>query len=163
MKIVVGLDTTPAAAEALRWAARYARAVGADLRAVHAYLWSEQEAVLLPTGLTVLDRSGAHPRAVQPPDEVSRLFASVQPEASWTLQCFAGDPGPLLRRQSEEADLLVVGTGDHVGLGRLLVGSVSHYCLSRAKCPVVAVPAPRLVAEAAQNAESTALPASETT
>jgi nucleotide-binding universal stress UspA family protein len=163
MNIVVGLDTTPAAAEALRWAARYARAVGADLRAVHAYLWSEQEAVLLPTGLTVLDRSGAHPRAVQPPDEVSRLFASVQPEASWTLQCFAGDPGPLLRQQSEEADLLVVGTGDHVGLGRLLVGSVSHYCLSRAKCPVVAVPAPRLVAEAAQNAESTALPASETT
>jgi nucleotide-binding universal stress UspA family protein len=163
MNIVVGLDTTPAAAEALRWAARYARAVGADLHAVHAYLWPDGETVLLPTSVIVPGNTGAHPRAVQPPDEVSRLFASVQPEASWTLQCFAGDPGPLLRRQSEEADLLVVGTGDHVGLGRLLVGSVSHYCLSRAKCPVVAVPAPRLVAEAAQNAESTALPASETT
>jgi nucleotide-binding universal stress UspA family protein len=169
MNIVVGLDTTPAAAEALRWAARYARAVGADLHAVHAYLWSEREAVLLPTGLTLLDTSGAHPRAVQPPEDVSRLFASVQPESSWTLQCFAGDPGPLLRRRSEEADLLVVGTGEHVGLGRLLVGSVSHYCLSHAKCPVVAVPAPHLVAEvtetaeAAENIEPTALPASEST
>jgi nucleotide-binding universal stress UspA family protein len=69
----------------------------------------------------------------------------------------------LLRRQSEEADLLVVGTGDHVGLGRLLVGSVSHYCLSHAKCPVVAVPAPRLVAEAAENAEPTAVTPGETT
>lgn len=152
MNIVVGLDTTPAAAEALRWAARYARAVGADLHAVHAYLWSDREAVLLRTGLAVLDTSGAHPQAVQPPEDVRRVFASVQPESSWTLQCFAGDPAPLLRRHSEEADLLVVGTGDHVGLGRLLLGSVSHYCLNHAKCPVVAVPAPHLVAEAAENA-----------
>ena len=163
MNIVVGLDTTPAAAEALRWAARYARAVGADLHAVHAYLWPEGQAVLLPTSVIVLGNSGAHPRAVQPPKEVSRLFASVQPESSWTLQCFAGDPGPLLKRSSAEADLLVVGTGDHVGLGRLLVGSVSHYCLSHAKCPVVAVPAPQLVAEVAKNADPIVLPASETT
>jgi nucleotide-binding universal stress UspA family protein len=36
---------------------------------------------------------------------------------------------------------LVVGTRDHVGLGRLFAGSISHYCLSHASCPVVAVPA----------------------
>jgi len=162
MNIVVGLDTTPAAAEALRWAARYARAVGADLHAIHAYLWSEREAVLLPTGLTVLDTSGAHPRAVQAPEDVSRLFASVQPEPSWTLQCFAADPGPLLRRHSEAADLLVVGTGEHVGLGRLMVGSVSHYCLRHARCPVVAVPAPQLLAKVAAKVDPLPLSVSET-
>jgi len=163
MNIVVGLDTTPAAAEALRWAARYARSVGADLHAVHAYLWPDGEPVLLPTSVIVLGNPGAHPRAVQPPADVSRLFASVQPEAGWTLQCFAGDPGPLLRKLSEDADLLVVGTGEHVGLGRLLVGSVSHYCLSHAQCPVVAVPAPQLIAEVAENAEALARPVSEAT
>ena len=35
-----------------------------------------------------------------------------------------------------------MGTREHAGLRRLLSGSVSHYCLSHAVCPVVAVPAP---------------------
>ena len=34
--------------------------------------------------------------------------------------------------------------GDIEGLERLLVGSVGHYCLSHAFCPVVWVPAPEL-------------------
>jgi len=157
MKIVVGFDSTPAAAEALRWAARYARAVGAELHAVHAYVWKDRESVPVPTGLSVLDTS-ENPREVQPPEEVSQLFASVQPDAGWTLQAIADDPGPLLTRQAAGADLLVVGTGEHVGLGRLLVGSVSHYCLSHATCPVVAVPAPQLLAEAAETAESGTAP-----
>jgi nucleotide-binding universal stress UspA family protein len=150
MNVVVGLDASPAAAEALRWAARYARAVGADLHAVHAFVWSEREAVLLPTDPTMLHSSGRPLRAVQPPEDIGQLFASVQPEPDWTLRCFLGDPGPLLQSQAKDADLLVVGTGEHVGLGRLLVGSVSHYCLSHATCPVVAVPAPQLIAELAK-------------
>jgi nucleotide-binding universal stress UspA family protein len=144
INVVVGLDTSPAAAEALRWAAGYARAVGGDLHAVHAYV-SAMEGFLLPSDLAVTDTSQNQPEALQPPDEVTRLFQSVHPEPPWTLQCFAGEPGPLLRAQSERADLLVVGTGEHVGLGRLLVGSVSRYCLSHSSCPVVAVPAPHLV------------------
>jgi nucleotide-binding universal stress UspA family protein len=35
---------------------------------------------------------------------------------------------------------LVVGTPSHVGLGRLLTGSVGHHCVRRGKCPVVSVP-----------------------
>ena len=147
MNVVVGLDASPAAAEALRWAARYARAFDADLHAVHAFVWSEREAVPLPPDPTTPISSGKQPRAVQPPEDIGRLFASVQPEPGWTLKCFLGDPGPVLRGQAENADLLVVGTGQHVGLGRLLVGSISHHLLSHAKCPVVAVPAPHLVAE----------------
>jgi hypothetical protein len=37
----------------------------------------------------------------------------------------------------------VVGTREHTGWGRVLGGSVSHYCLSHAHCPVVAVPVER--------------------
>ena len=39
--------------------------------------------------------------------------------------------------------LLVVGTKEHVGISRIVAGSISHYCLSHAQCPVVAVPAVR--------------------
>ena len=160
MDVVVGLDTSAAAAEALRWAARYARAVGADLHAVHAYLWRDRDAVLLPTDPNMVDTSGKLLHPVLPPEEISHLFASVQPEPGWTLKCFAGDPGPVLRSQAKDAGLLVVGTGEHVGLGRLLVGSVSHQCLTHATCPVVAVPAPHLIAEAGLNADPNA-PSSE--
>ena len=145
MKVVVGIDTTPAAKEALRWAALYARAVGVDLHAVHAYLGPQREAVPLPTAQSV---PGKQLRSLQPPEDIRALFATIQPESGWTLTCFAGDPAPVLRRQAKDADLLVVGTGEHVGLGRLLVGSVSHQCLTHATCPVVAVPAPQLIEEA---------------
>ena len=160
MNVVVGLDASPAAAEALRWAAHYARAVGADLHAVHAFVWSEREAVPVPPDPTTAGSSDKQSRAVQPPEDISRLFASVQPEPGWTLRCFLGDPGPVLRRQADNADVLVVGTGQHVGLGRLLVGSISHHLLSHAKCPVVAFPAPQLIAGLADD-DPAAPPASE--
>ena len=114
--------------------------------AVHAYIGPQREAVPLPTDPDPCH--GKQLRPLRPPEEIRDLFASVQPESGWTLTCFAGDPGPVLRRQAKDADLLVVGTGEHVGLGRLLVGSVSHRCLTHAMCPVVAVPAPQLIEEA---------------
>ena len=52
-------------------------------------------------------------------------------------------------RRSKDAKLVVVGTREHVGLDRLLAGSVSHYCLSHAACPVVAVPAPLMMSMSA--------------
>ena len=58
------------------------------------------------------------------------------------MQFAHGEVGSVLVHQAEHAALLVVGTREHVGLGRLLTGSVSHYCLSHAVCPIVAVPAP---------------------
>ena len=39
--------------------------------------------------------------------------------------------------ESKDARLLVLGARGHRGLERLLVGSVGHYCLSHAFCPVV--------------------------
>ena len=45
--------------------------------------------------------------------------------------------------ESVETALLVVGTKVHVGISRIVAGSISHYCLSHAQCPVVAVPAVR--------------------
>ena len=87
----------------------------------------------MPIDASAMD--GAHRGAVE------AVFDSVQPEPGWRLSFFSGEPGPVLVAESVGAALLVVGTREHAGIGRLLSGSVSHYCLSHAECPVVAVPA----------------------
>ena len=69
---------------------------------------------------------------------------------SWTTGRSAGDwrscRAHRVRSSASAADeddcVLVVGTHEHHGLGRVLHGSVSHYVLSHAPCPVVAVPPP---------------------
>jgi hypothetical protein len=72
---------------------------------------------------------------------ITTMFEAVSPHRDWVLEFVSGYAGEVLVRRSKDAQLLVVGTREHVGLGRLLAGSVSHYCLSHAGCPVVAVPA----------------------
>ena len=139
-EIVVGFDASPASKAALRWAAEYARAVGVSLRAVTIVDW--------PTGMTsegtpLMETIGYLPNAEFIADyqqQVRDLFDTVQPEQDWTLQFEMGRPGRVLVRESESARLLVIGTGEHIGLGRILIGSTSHHCLSHAFCPVVGVP-----------------------
>jgi hypothetical protein len=90
----------------------------------------------------------------------------MQPESGWRLEFYnAGDPGRVLVAESAHAVLLVIGTREHVGWGRILNGSISHYCLSHAMCPVVAVPPaatqayesePRLRADGGDAGSSTA-------
>jgi hypothetical protein len=72
---------------------------------------------------------------------ITNMFDKIDPRPDWPMEFLRGEPGPVLVRESKDAQLLVIGTLEHVGLGRLLVGSISHYCLSHASCPVVAVPA----------------------
>ena len=60
----------------------------------------------------------------------------------------SGEPGrALVSVASQAGDLLVVGTGRHGGLSRLLHGTVSRYCVAHARCPVLAVPPPTLELE----------------
>ena len=139
-EIVVGVDLSQSARAAVTWAAAQARATGQTLQAVHAIGGS-------PALSRTLGMSGVPvPIAASEIDAVYReavaaVFDSIQPEPGWQLKFFAGDAGPALVGESGGAALLVIGTKDHVGIGRLVSGSVSHYCLSHAQCPVVAVPA----------------------
>jgi nucleotide-binding universal stress UspA family protein len=73
-------------------------------------------------------------------EAIHAAWESVLPESGWTLEFVLDDAGPALVRRSAEATLLVVGTHEHVGLARLVSGSVSRYCLSHAQCPTVIVP-----------------------
>ena len=141
-EIVVGLDDSPSGQAALDWAAEHARSVGAVLRAVHVLDWPyglSSAGFPAPANFMELGREeieDSYRRAI------TAVFEAVSPASDWTLQFASGDTGQVLVQQSKDARLLVVGTREHVGLGRLLTGSVSHHCLSHAVCPVVAVPAP---------------------
>jgi nucleotide-binding universal stress UspA family protein len=137
-EIVVGLDLSPASHAALAWAADQARTTGADLRAVHALLLPA--AMLAMVGWT----------SVAPPaddkvdkayrDAVTALWETVQPEPGWRLEFYNAEPGSFLVAESNHAELLVIGTREHIGWGRVLNGSISHFCFRHATCPVVAVP-----------------------
>jgi nucleotide-binding universal stress UspA family protein len=50
-----------------------------------------------------------------------------------------GAAGPVLVEASEGAATLVVGSQGHGVISKVLVGSVSSYCLHHAKCPVAVV------------------------
>jgi nucleotide-binding universal stress UspA family protein len=150
--IVVGLDESPSSRAALHWAAEYAKLTRSVLRAIHVLDWPYglDEADVVPPGvaggrLLMHDEIETLYRG-----RITSVFDEVDPRPDWLIQFAHGEVGRVLVHQSEHAALLVVGTREHVGLGRLATGSVSHYCLSHALCPVVAVPAPNpLAAQAA--------------
>jgi nucleotide-binding universal stress UspA family protein len=141
-EIVVGLDNSPPAKAALRCPAEQARLIDVRLRAVSVVDWplgvhADGRPVLRAAGVGQYHEIGYDYRAM-----ISRLFAEIDPPSDWVLEFEVGKAGHVLVRASEHARLLVVGTGEHVGLGKILLGSTSHHCLSHSRCPVVAVPTP---------------------
>ena len=139
-QIVVGVEETPSSAAALRWAARFARLTGQTLRVVHTWTLPSGGMPTAPDPYLVTAITDARARATR---FVEDSLGAEETSVRWVLDVDEGRPGPVLARRSQDASLLVVGTGEHTGVRRLFEGSVSHYCLSHATCPVVAVPAPR--------------------
>jgi nucleotide-binding universal stress UspA family protein len=139
-EVVVGVDLSPSGRAALAWAAEQARATDQALRAVHAVDISPAFAMEVGMGAEAVSMDAAALDAAYR-DPIASIFEAIRPEPSWRLGFSAGKPGPVLVAESEGAGLLVVGTQEHVGIGRLVRGSVSHYCISHAQLPVVAVAA----------------------
>ena len=134
-EILVGLNEGPSSRAALRWAAAFALRTGGTVRAVHALSW--------PFGpeSTSAFQDGSHETLdVRYRAEIDKLFREGEPRPDWTLQFADGDAGPVLVRESTNSAALVLGAPEHVGLGRLVTGSVAHHCLSHAYCPVISVP-----------------------
>ncbi len=143
--IVVGLDESDAAAQALVWAWDLARTTGRTLRVVHTWRPDAASAYVPVAEIRHEEEQAARKAAEQWTARLDRDDSSV----TWRLEVIEGAPGPTLVAAAAADDdcVLVVGTHEHRGLGRVLHGSISHYVLSHAACPVVAVPppAPQLV------------------
>ena len=137
-RIVVGVDGSESAAEALRWAVGEAARRSAGLDVVHAW---QHPALFTPAA-----------RAVEPnvralvKEAAQRLLhtaiASAAPHQHVKVRplLLEGSPGPVLLEAGRHADALVVGTRGLGGIDRLLLGSVSAYCVNHAQGPVVVVP-----------------------
>jgi nucleotide-binding universal stress UspA family protein len=156
--VVVGVDGSPGAREALGWAWAAAARRGAPLEVVSAFPVDDYwiDALLLdPSRLDTL-RSDTAARARALVEEVRPApGAAGTPEVAVEVTVVAGAPAEHLVQLSQGADLLVVGSRGRGGIRSTLLGSVALHCVTSAGCPVVVVhpaPVPPAAAEAAATA-----------
>lgn len=137
-RIVVGVDGSGAARQALGWAVEEARLRHASLDVVHAWRMPYPDAYPVRT-LTV-------PPAVEVEQEARRLLDAAVGSAARTgatrvepiLVCDSA--GRALIDTAKGADMVVVGSRGRGGFAGLLLGSVSQKVLHHASCPVVVIP-----------------------
>jgi nucleotide-binding universal stress UspA family protein len=147
--IVVGVDGSEGAAEALSWALGEARLRGAGLRVVHA--WSVPLVLSIPSA----DAFGVP----APAGSMEEVRTALHQEADNVLQgvlegidaddveleghVVEGRVVRVLVEAANDADILVVGSRGLGGFTGLLLGSVSQQCAHHAPCPLVIVPSKR--------------------
>lgn len=142
MTIVVGVDGSPAAQQALRWAIAEGRLRGAAVRAV--YAWELSAGAGAPGGLvgaSVFGSVALDPAQLQRSAEarLAELVGDVSGQDEVERLVVEGHTAEVLVEQAKDADLLVVGSRGHGGLAGALLGSVSQACAQHAECPVVII------------------------
>ena len=165
-RIVVGVDASPGARDALAWAAGEARLRQAVLEVVYAYHGRRRGVghdYDSPDHVTAVEPGlvGPHIQSVDPGSAAGERGGSggSDPGASDFLDTVLEGledeltgvdvrrtvihdrhPAEALLDVSREADLLVVGARGRGGFSELMLGSVSHSVVLHAVCPVVVVP-----------------------
>lgn len=136
-RVAVGYDGSDASKLALKWAADYATASHAVLRIVHAWIWPMFTHNVGP--IKGVANSGLRRAAEDLLAEGEELARGTSPTLEIEPRMVAGLPADVLRQESLDADLLVVGSR---GLGSFLgklVGSVSVDLAGASPCPVLVV------------------------
>jgi nucleotide-binding universal stress UspA family protein len=133
--VVVGVDGSTGSQDAVRWAARYARMAGADLRAVATWRWPNY-LTRIPPGM---DLEADTRRTLQ---EVTAEVGAEFPDVPIGERVVDGPAGPALLSQAADASLLVVGAQGRAAFPGMLLGSVAEYCVRNGPCPVVVVRTP---------------------
>jgi len=142
-RILVGVDDSPAAAAAVRWAAEFARWTGGQVALLHI------RPRLLAPGLVARGcTAGLDPAAADA--LVADLAAGLRGSAVQACaEVVGGDPARVLIARSARVDLLVLGGESRRRQRGLLLGAVAQQCTRQARCPIVLVPAPADVHQAA--------------
>lgn len=131
--IVVGVDGSASSKQALAWALRYADTTGLLITAVLAWEIPANygtAAMVLPAA-EFADEAQRELKHVV--DEAAAAFPNVRVEP----RIVEGHPARILLKEAEHAQLLVVGSRGHGGFVGAILGSVSQYCVTHAKCPVL--------------------------
>jgi nucleotide-binding universal stress UspA family protein len=135
--IVVGVDGSESSVRALRFAAAEARLRRARLRVVYAW---HVPALAYDAGLTAaaVDTRVFEKTAQDRLQQVLETTEIEDVEIEPVMR--EGRAGAVLVEESQEAELVVVGSRGLGGFRELLLGSVGHQCALHACCPVVIVP-----------------------
>ncbi|HEY8546966.1 MAG TPA: universal stress protein, partial [Acidimicrobiales bacterium] len=134
-RVVVGVDGSPVAQRALRWAIDEARARGARLDVVHA--WSAP-VVGGPFAIVAFEPTLAEQAANEIVDRALAAEDTTGVDVQRGVTC--GAAAPALLAAAQGAGLVVVGSRGRGGFQRLLLGSVSQQVAQHAPGPVVVVP-----------------------
>lgn len=147
--VVVGVDGSAGARQALDWAIDEARLRKVPLRIVHAWMfgyiggsantypsWGPSVGAYTSVGEDLQDvRRAAEDLVAQAIDDAHADIASLEIERS----VVQGAAAKVLIDAASADDLLVVGSRGHSELAGLLLGSVSQQCVHHSPCPVVVV------------------------
>jgi nucleotide-binding universal stress UspA family protein len=145
-RVVVAVDCSAGSEAALRFAVEDAARRGVPVDAVMAYMppnyWSEFNVV----GEAEFDRMRARLRH-ETEDRVRAFVERVTAEAAGPLpevrpRAVLGSTAEVLLHESQDADLLVVGSRGHGGFSSVLLGSTSMQLALHATCPVTVVHSP---------------------
>jgi nucleotide-binding universal stress UspA family protein len=135
--VVVGVDGSDGAQDALRFAVEEARLRGAVVRAVMtwdletlAYTAGAWGPMVDPTGVEESTRAA-----------LDAAVDKAEADGAATIERVVanGPPARVLVEQARGADMLVVGSRGHGGFAGLLLGSVGQQCAQHAPCPVTIV------------------------
>jgi nucleotide-binding universal stress UspA family protein len=137
-RIVVGVDGSPEALGAVRWAAAEAVRRGAALRLVTSVEWLDRPAIGLPAPEhSVADK--LFELAGKSLGDAVAAANEVAPEVHVDRETVVGFPIAVLTAESRNAGLLVVGGIGHGRIASLVAGSVAVGVATHASCPVVVV------------------------
>ncbi|MFG3421622.1 universal stress protein [Micromonospora sp. NPDC049460] len=136
--VVVGVDGSAAALDAVRAAAREAAQRQRPLRVVHAFIWPLTRVPVdpvpgAPTG------AGLRNQAERYVAEAVAEAGKAAPEVAVTGAVVDGAATPVLLDESRDAALVVLGHRGLGGFAGLLIGSVTVQVSAHALCPVLVV------------------------
>lgn len=135
--VVVGVDESGAAFDALDWAARVAGMRRAPLHVAHALptpgVYLSGAAVLVQVQFDEQLRESAEQVAARAREELR----SAHPDVEFTAAIYPGPPASALLEVGADAELMVLGATGAGTIGAALVGSTGQRVANHARCPVV--------------------------
>jgi len=137
-RIVVGVDGSAEALEAVRWAAAHAKKTRSLLSVVCAYSMASYSAAALDGGFALIDDKSLKEGANEVVTQAVECIRDMVEDVEGIVQL--GDPNVVLTELSESADLLVISSRGGGGFADRLLGSVSSTVPGHARCAVAMVP-----------------------
>lgn len=141
--LLVPIDFSAPAAEALDFAIEMAAALGARVTVLHSY---EVPVVGVPDGALVSSAEMAASLASSAQEALDKVVDAQKGRGvGLTAVLRNGEPRTTIVAVAKEvgADLVVMGTHGRRGIAHLLIGSVAEYVVRTAPVPVLTVRAPK--------------------